>query len=162
MAVERYGREYFNRAVRAWRLRNPETAALRAAPPEIRREYSKRNREKNRAKRNEEASAYYYAHRQERRAKGTAWRKANPGKVNEATTRRRGRERRAMPAWADLSVMAEFYARASDISRVTGVRHVVDHIAPLRGRLVSGLHVGDNFQILTNAENLKKGRRWEP
>jgi 5-methylcytosine-specific restriction endonuclease McrA len=51
------------------------------------------------------------------------------------------------------------YAKAIEISRVTGVQHHVDHIHPLsRG----GEHVIENLQILTAAENLRKGATCRP
>lgn len=38
----------------------------------------------------------------------------------------------------------------------TGIRHEVDHIIPLQGRTVSGLHVETNMQVITRAENRAK------
>lgn len=55
------------------------------------------------------------------------------------------------PAWADLSKIKEIYREA----RESGLS--VDHIIPLRGKIVSGLHVHNNLQILPGSVNSSKG-----
>lgn len=42
----------------------------------------------------------------------------------------------------------------------TGIRFEVDHVVPLRGRSVSGLHVPHNLRLLTRQENMAKGNRY--
>ena len=52
--------------------------------------------------------------------------------------------------------IAAFYKEAVRITKDTGVRHEVDHIFPLRGKMACGLHCEQNLQILTRSENARK------
>lgn len=77
------------------------------------------------------------------------------------TDAQRERER-ATPPWADLKAIAAIYAEAVKRQRETGIiRYHVDHIVPVQGRNVSGLHIAANLQILTQAANLAKHNRHE-
>lgn len=58
------------------------------------------------------------------------------------------------PVWADTSAIRDFYAKCP-------VGMHVDHIIPLRGRYVSGLHVLANLQYLDAKDNMSKGNRFE-
>lgn len=63
------------------------------------------------------------------------------------------------PLWlteADVQFMTELYQQAKALSELTGIRHEVDHIYPLQGKKVSGLHVPGNLRIVTQSENRRK------
>lgn len=63
------------------------------------------------------------------------------------------------PAWItqkDIDEMIAFYVKASEITKETGIKHEVDHIYPLQGKIVSGLHVPSNLRIITRSDNRKK------
>jgi len=78
-------------------------------------------------------------------------------RLHEAT--KRAAKHRAMPAWADREHIRRFYAEAEIMTRLTGISHHVDHIIPLRGRGVCGLHVPANLRVVTREFNLKKGNK---
>ena len=61
----------------------------------------------------------------------------------------------------DLEKIEWFYREAKRLFKETGIPHHVDHIIPLQGKYVSGLHVPTNLQILTASENSTKGNRFE-
>lgn len=69
-----------------------------------------------------------------------------------------------VPPWlteAQKQEINDIYRKAREIERLTGVKHHVDHIVPLQGALVSGLHVPWNLQILSATENSRKSNRFE-
>jgi hypothetical protein len=65
------------------------------------------------------------------------------------------------PPWADRAVIKEFYDAAKRKTKQTGTLHHVDHIIPLKGKNVSGLHVENNLQVIPGAMNISKSNRFE-
>ena len=68
------------------------------------------------------------------------------------------------PIWMtedDFKWMDWIYKQSARLEKLHGIKYHVDHIIPLHGELVSGLHVPSNLQILTAEENMKKGNRYE-
>jgi 5-methylcytosine-specific restriction endonuclease McrA len=86
----------------------------------------------------------------------------NPDMYKEMTSLRRRRFRDATPKWLTENQKMEVrlkYRLAIELSRATGERHAVDHIIPLHGESVCGLHVPWNLQVLTQKDNLAKYNR---
>ena len=67
-----------------------------------------------------------------------------------AATQRKAHIKRATPPWADAEKIRFFYECCPE-------GYHVDHIIPLRGKRISGLHVETNLQWLPAADNLLKG-----
>jgi hypothetical protein len=66
------------------------------------------------------------------------------------------------PVWANRKVIANLYREARRLTKETGLVHSVDHIVPVKNKLVCGLHVEANLRVIPQAENLAKGNRWWP
>lgn len=64
------------------------------------------------------------------------------------------------PGWVNMAHIADVYLECMRLSFETGVQHHVDHIIPLAGDTVSGLHVSENLRITTAYENMRKGNRF--
>jgi 5-methylcytosine-specific restriction endonuclease McrA len=93
------------------------------------------------------------------------WRRKNRDKLTAKQRRRSAALAQQCPRWLTHAQSVEilsFYSEARKLTEETGVRHEVDHIVPLNGRGVRGLHVPWNLQILTRRENASKGNRFWP
>ena len=69
--------------------------------------------------------------------------------------------RERMPSWVDRDAIAAAYQEARRKTRETGVLHHVDHIVPIHGKVVSGLHVPANLQVITARENWDKHAKFD-
>ena len=72
---------------------------------------------------------------------------------------RRARHKLATPTWLSCSQKAHIkrtYDLAELMEDITGEKHHVDHIIPLKGKGVCGLHVPWNLQVLPASVNLSK------
>ena len=67
--------------------------------------------------------------------------------------------RQKIPSWSNLDEIKEIYVSSSLISEKTGIKHVVDHVVPLRGKNVCGLHVIYNLEIIPKKINSIKSNK---
>ena len=68
--------------------------------------------------------------------------------------------RRRTPPWADRAAILSIYREARRLTLETGVPHHVDHEVPLRGAIVSGLHVQTNLRVIPARQNIRKSNRF--
>ena len=84
--------------------------------------------------------------------------KKNRGPVNAAMAKRRAAQLQRTPSWANQEEIKMVYKQAASLQKLLGMKLHVDHVVPLQGRTVSGLHVPYNLQITTAAHNLSKSK----
>ena len=133
----------YNRKVK-WRRENEEQykavdKAWRLANPDKTKKSSNTWKAKNRKATRTYAKEYAKEHRAERTA---------------AQNLRYTRSLQRTPVWSEVLKIKELYAEASRL------RMQVDHIIPLQGDLVSGLHVLGNLQLLSPFDNISKKNKY--
>lgn len=140
-------RETIAARMRRWGAANRDRIAKRKS------EYEARTRP--------ERSRVAKAYREANREKIRAYYEANKFRYLHRNRLRQMLELRATPEWADLDAIRALYKLAAELSKSSGVKQHVDHMVPLKGRGVCGLHVEYNLQVVPWLDNLKKGNRQE-
>jgi 5-methylcytosine-specific restriction endonuclease McrA len=85
--------------------------------------------------------------------------KESSAKKNHINSKYRASKLKAIPRWLTsfhLEQIESLYKLSKTVEKLTKVKHHVDHIIPLQGETVSGLHVPWNLRIITASENSSK------
>jgi len=121
---------------------------------------------KNRDKVKQRASIWYYANLDKARASNktynSLWVRINKGKNCAKASNYRTRKLNASPPWLteeDYKNIQTEYLLAQWTSSVMNSQYHVDHIVPLQGKKVCGLHVPWNLQVIPAITNIQKGNR---
>lgn len=148
----------------AWRAKN------RAKTVAASRRHRERNLESVRAEARERNNATYHAKLKHdpafmaaNRAKAQKWYEANPEKAKKRIASYRRNSLivpRQTPKWANRFFISEIYDLAKRRTKALGVPHEVDHIIPLRGKTVCGLHVESNLRVVPKAVNRAKSSKF--
>lgn len=179
-ARKAYLREYAakNRAqayarVKAWREANPEKVAeqhkkyAEKHPEKIaanQAAWKERNTEKVRAKNRECAAKKRLEQADKIKAQKKAYAQRKKDVINAAVARRKAARLQRTPKWLtefDRLKIQCVYSIAAMLTRHNGEPWHVDHIIPLRGKVVSGLHVPSNLRVIRGEENVRKHNKFE-
>jgi len=134
---------------RQWRKRNPGKVKI----------WKSESQKRNRAAANVRNKRYADKNRESENARTAAWAKANPAKVLAKRMRYHAAKLNRTPVWADQAAILQVYERAF-VLRGEGRDVHVDHILPIQGKLVSGLHVHTNLQIIDAHANRVKSNHF--
>ena len=133
------------------------------------KEYAKNYYEKNKDIIKKRASEYNKNNSEKHKIARKKWRDKNkqacktyekqyrekfPEKGRARLAKRRATKLKQTPKWADLKAIEAFYKNCPK-------GYHVDHIIPLQGKNVRGLHVLENLQYLSSNDNIRKGNKYE-
>lgn len=126
---------------------------------EKRNKSKKRYYYQNREKYLKNKRIYYKNNREEIREKQNNYKKQNRAKYNYYNSRERAYKLEATPTWSNQEKIQVLYEKAKWLESLTGLKYHVDHIIPLKGDNVCGLHIWNNLQILESTLNCKKSNK---
>jgi hypothetical protein len=144
-------REKYLADVKAWRLANPEKFKAQCE-----RQYAK-NKERDIAR----IAAWKRDNPDKLRQSGVNYRQKNPARVQAHVRAYQAAKAKATPPWVEFDELVPFYELARSRSG-DGTPHEVDHIVPLRSKLVCGLHCPANLQVIPRRDNRQKHNRYWP
>lgn len=138
------------------------------------REYRKNNKDRmkklnaewyqlNKEKQLQYYRDYHEANKEKRRLQGLKHYQDNKALYLCYSRTRKAALKQRTPEWLTDEMydqLKQIYIQCKEISDSTGILHHVDHIVPLFGDSVSGLHVPWNLQIITAKENLSKSNKF--
>ena len=87
----------------------------------------------------------------------------NKDKKRALTAKRRAKRNLASPHWLTedhFNEIKKFYSLAEAAFKDTGIKHDVDHIIPIGGENVCGLHVPWNLQVIPASKNRSKNNKF--
>jgi Lhr-like helicase len=125
---------------------------------ESRKEYQKQYYENN----IEKILEYYQKNKDNICIRNKKYRESNKDKILARNAKRRADKIKATPKWLSKEQLLEisfYYWLCNSMSEDNDVKYHVDHIVPLRGKDVCGLHVPWNLQILEASDNIRKSNK---
>ena len=96
-----------------------------------------------------------------RKKASAKWDKKHPEKACAKSAKRHTAKLKRTPVWdQDAHLIIAKYQLAAMLTKASGIEHHVDHIIPLQGRKVSGLHVFSNLRVIPGSDNARKSNKF--
>lgn len=130
--------------------------------PEIKKAQKKRHYEKHKEAIAKKLKAYRDKNKDKKKEYFKRYKTKNSVKVNAWNAKRRAAKIQRTPSWLtkdDYWLLEQAYELAALRTKMFGFDWHVDHVLPLQGKTISGLHVPTNLQVIPGPENVKKGNR---
>jgi len=144
-------KENQKRLAKEWYERNKTLAVERAL--KWQKDNIERKREINTKWRDE--------NREQHNATNREWNKNNKPRKAALQAKRKSVILQRTPIWdPDAHLIVAKYQLAAMLTQASGTPYHVDHIIPLQGKNVSGLHVFSNLRVIPGAENVKKSNSY--
>ena len=161
-AYARAHKEQCNAYKKKWLEANPEKRresanGWYASNKEQASEYRKTRYELDPKKYNAATRDWQSRNKERVSANAKRWREENLDRSRATVRRRRAKMRYVQ--WADDARILEVYSEALRLTEETGVKHEVDHVFPVSGRTVTGLHVAENLRAVPCSVNRSKNNK---
>ena len=168
---------------KAWYEANKDKRTVYSkAYREANKEKIKAYREANKDKRNAQIKAWYKVNKDKRKVQIKAHYEANKDEIlakqkvrskakyeanpqyyiEKSMVRKKLLNKLQKPSWYNSKVVNKIYKECRELNKIAGfIKYHVDHIIPIQGTNVSGLHVQGNLQIILASVNQSKGNKFE-
>lgn len=114
-------------------------------------------------KRNKAVLKFHSADKEHIKKIRKVYRKVKAAKITALNRKRELLIKKATPSWLtkeDFAKIETVYEKARWLETITGLKYHVDHVIPIKGKNVCGLHVWENLQLLEVSVNLKKHNKF--
>lgn len=155
--LQEYYRNYYSKNKKKWKEYESRPEVVEQSSCRRKKRYEEKKEEIL-----EKNSDYYFKNKKKIRVVRRIWESLNKTKIKAWRGKRRKRAREATPSWLtleDKQAIHDIYLLCAEMTVSENVKYEVDHIVPLSGDTVCGLHVPWNLQILEQYANRSKGNK---
>lgn len=143
-----------NKASKQWNIDNPKKRKA------ITKKYNTANKELIKDRNRKEYLSNIEKYREISRIASNEYRKKYPERRAASVAKRKAKKLQAIPLWYENEKVKLIYLKRGELSKLWGIQLHVDHIIPLQGENVCGLHCWDNLQLMEAKLNISKNNKF--